>query len=47
VRQLLSAPATGTLTTLRGLGHLAHEEQPQAVAELLLRLLDAGVEPAR
>lgn len=47
VRQLLSAPATGTLTTLRGLGHLAHEEQPQAVAELLLRLLDTGVEPAR
>lgn len=28
-----------TLTTLPGLGHLAHEERPQEVADLLIRLL--------
>lgn len=38
VQRLLPAAAT-SLHRLPGLGHLAHEEQPQAVAALLLRLL--------
>jgi magnesium chelatase accessory protein len=36
VQQPLAPAAKGTLTVLPGLGHLAHEERPQAVVELLL-----------
>ncbi|MDZ7589681.1 MAG: alpha/beta fold hydrolase BchO [Rubrivivax sp.] len=45
VQQMLAPAAKGTLTVLPGLGHLAHEEQPRAVVELLLGLL-AQAEPA-
>lgn len=39
VQRLLPAAAAGSLTSLAGLGHLAHEEQPQRTADLLLKLL--------
>ncbi|HSM23116.1 MAG TPA: alpha/beta fold hydrolase BchO, partial [Rubrivivax sp.] len=39
VQRLLPAAAAGSLISLAGLGHLAHEEQPQQTAALLLRLL--------
>lgn len=45
VQQLLAPAAAGTSTTLAGLGHLAHEEQPRAVVEHLQGLL-AQPEPA-
>jgi magnesium chelatase accessory protein len=44
VQQLLPPQALGHLNMLAGLGHLAHEEQPRAVVELLLGLL-AQAEP--
>jgi magnesium chelatase accessory protein len=39
VQRLLLTAARGSLTTLHGLGHLAHEEQPHSTAAVLLRLL--------
>ena len=39
VQQLLAPAAAGTSTLLAGLGHLAHEEQPRAAAELMRGLL--------
>jgi len=39
VQRLLPATAMGSLTSLAGLGHLAHEERPQQTANLLLQLL--------
>lgn len=39
VQRLLPAAAAGSLNSLAGLGHLAHEEQPQRSADLLLQLL--------
>jgi magnesium chelatase accessory protein len=39
VQDLLGPAATGMLTALPGLGHLAHEEQPALLARLLLNSL--------
>jgi len=46
VQQLLPATTTTRLRRLPGLGHLAHEERPPAVAALLLRLLQEAHAPA-
>jgi magnesium chelatase accessory protein len=46
VRAARAVPGART-TVLAGLGHLAHEEQPQTVADLIARAArDAGVLPA-
>ena len=47
VQRLLPRRATGQLTTLAGLGHLAHEERPLAVAALLKALLASRGAAAR
>jgi magnesium chelatase accessory protein len=47
VQRLLPAAARGSLTSLTGLGHLAHEERPRQTADLLLRLLREAPIPVR